>query len=79
MNTRGKYRLALTLLLVGGVLCLGWVVASLLSLFDLAESDTMPLKVFNAFGPLGIILVILGIILSQWNLPALRRQAGAED
>jgi len=79
MTTRGKVRLALTLLLVGGLLCLGWVVSLLLSLFDLAESDTVPLKVLNAFGPLGIILVILGVILCQWNLPALRRQADAED
>ena len=79
MTTRGKVRLAQTLLLFGGLLCLGWVVVLLLSLFDLAEKDALPLRALNAFGPLGVVLVILGVILCQWNLPALRRQADAED
>ena len=64
MTTRGKVRLAQTLLLFGGLLCLGWVVVLLLSLFDLAEKDALPLRALNAFGPLGVVLVILGVILA---------------
>lgn len=64
---------------VGGVLCVGWVLVSLLGLFDAVPTTGTPWKAFSALGPLGIVLMVLGNALCGWNLSALRREIETEE
>lgn len=63
MEDRRSPLLVKALLLVGGVICLGWTVVSIRALIDSAtEAETIS-RVFRAIGPLGVILVVLAIVL----------------
>jgi hypothetical protein len=63
MEAPQRVLLTKLVMLVGGLLCLGWLVVSLRALIDSATETETVSRVCNALGPLGVILVLLGIVI----------------